>query len=60
MPLNTEVGLSPGDTVLEGDPAQQPPPTFWPMSVVAKPLDGSGYHLVGLGYIMLDGDPASS
>jgi len=42
MPLNTEVGLCPGDIVLDGDPApprkgaQQPTPTFWPMSVVAK------------------------
>jgi len=41
MPPGTEVGLSPGDTVLDGDPA--PPtergtaaPTFQPMSVVAK------------------------
>jgi len=59
MPLNTEVGLSPGDTVLDGDPAppnkghSNPPPTFWPMSVVAKPLDGSGYHFVGLGQATL-------
>ena len=41
IPLGTEVGLSPGDIVLDGDPA--PPtergtaaPTFWPMSTVAK------------------------
>ena len=40
MPLGTEAGLGPGDTVLEGDPA--PPkkghstPTFRPMSIVAK------------------------
>jgi len=44
-PLGTAVGLSPGDIVLYGDPA--PPktgaqhPQFWPMSVVAKRLDGS-------------------
>jgi len=42
MPLCTEVGLGPGDSVLDGDPdaprkaAQQPPPTFRPMSIVAK------------------------
>jgi len=42
MPLGTEVGLGPGDIVLDGDPA---PPrkgartvvrTFRPMSIVAK------------------------
>jgi len=39
-PLGTEVGLGPGDIVLDGDPAppwkgtQQPP--FRPMSIVAK------------------------
>jgi len=42
MPLGMEVGLSPGHIVLDGDPvlprkgAQQPPPTFRPMSTVAK------------------------
>jgi len=42
MPLGTEVGLGPGDIVLDRDPA--PPrkeaaaPTFWPMSTVAKRL----------------------
>ena len=42
MPLGTEVGCGPGDIVLDGDPApprkgaQQPPPTFRPMYVVAK------------------------
>ena len=41
MPLGTEVDFSPGDIVLDGEPA--PPqkrgtahPTFWPMSTVAK------------------------
>jgi len=40
MPLGREVGLSPNDNVLDGDPA--PPtkgggaPNFRPMSVVAK------------------------
>jgi len=42
MPLGMEVGLGPGDIVLDGTQlpprkgAQQPPPTFQPMSVVAK------------------------
>jgi len=42
MPLGMEVGLGPGYIVLDGDPAplrkgaQQPPPTFRPMSTVAK------------------------
>ena len=33
MPLGTEVNLGPGDVVLDGVPA--PPPSFWPMSIVA-------------------------
>jgi len=40
MKLGVEVGL--GNIVLDG--AQ--PPNFWPMSVVAKRLDGSRCHLV--------------
>jgi len=66
VPLGTEVSLSAGDFALHGDPA--PPqkeggaPNFWPMSIVAKQLDGSKCHLghVGLcsGDIALDGDPA--
>jgi len=44
MPLGTELGLGPGDIVLDGLPAsppprkgtQQPPPNFRPMSVAAK------------------------
>jgi len=42
MPLGTEVGLSPGHTVIDGEPApirkavQQPPPTLRLMSIVAK------------------------
>jgi len=38
MPLGKEVGLGPGHTVLDGDPAppQQPLATFRPMSIVAK------------------------
>ena len=51
IPLNTEVGLGTSDIVLDGDPptprkGAQQPPTFRPMSIVAKRLDGSGYHLV--------------
>jgi len=43
MPLGTEVRLGPGDFVLDGYPA--PPkrdtaPSFRPMSVVTKRLDG--------------------
>jgi len=55
MTLGTEVGLSPVDIVLDGDPAapppkgaQQPPaPTFWPLSVVAKlsPISATAEHL---------------
>jgi len=41
MPLGTEVGLRPGDIVLDGDTAPPPrkraqPPLFRPMSMVAK------------------------
>jgi len=43
MPLGMEVGLSPGDFVLDEDPASPPlkgtDPNFCPMSVVAKRLD---------------------
>jgi len=52
MPLGREVGLGPGDIVLDGNPAPRPkrgtqqPPTFRPMSIVAKGLDGSRCHLV--------------
>jgi len=73
MPLGREIGLGPSDFVLDGDPAplspkrvQSPPPNFWPMSAVAKRLDGSRWHLawrwasvqatgLGSGYIVLDG-----
>ena len=51
--LRMEVGLGSGDIVLDGTqlpPPQkkgaQPPPIFWPMSIVAKRLDASVYHLV--------------
>jgi len=51
MPLGTEVGLSIGDIVLDGDPAPPPlkghsPFNFRPMSVVVKRLDGLRFHLV--------------
>jgi len=58
MPLGMEVGLGPGDIVLDGDPS----PTFQPMYCgqtaewIKMPLDAE----VGLspGCIVLDGDPA--
>jgi len=51
MKLATEVGLGPGDIVLDGNSAAIPqkghsPPNFRPMSIVAKRLDGSRCHLV--------------
>jgi len=50
--LDVEVGLDPGNTVLDGDPAPfaqkgHNSPNFQPMSVVVKRLDGSWCHLVG-------------
>jgi len=40
MPLGAEVGLGPGDIVLNGDPAPlergTAPTTFRPMSIVSK------------------------
>ena len=51
MPLGRKVGLGPGDSVLNGDPVipikgQSSPRTFWPMSIVAKWLDGGRRCLV--------------
>jgi len=51
MPPGTEVGLDPSGIVLNGDSASLPkkgaePPKFRPMSVVAKRLHGSRWHLV--------------
>jgi len=47
MPLSMEVGLIPGDFVLDEEPASPPlTPNFWPMSVVAKRLHGLRWHLV--------------
>jgi len=50
IPLGMEVGIGPGDFVLDGDPAplskkgaQQP--NFRSMSIVAKRLHGSRWHL---------------
>jgi len=50
MKFGIEVVLGPAHIVLDGDPAPPPAkgtaPNFRPMSVVAKRLDASGYHLV--------------
>jgi len=50
--LGTEIGLSPGDFVLDGNPVPLPNkgaeplcPNFQPMFTVAKWLDGSRCHL---------------
>jgi len=46
MPPCREVGLGPGDIVLDGDPSplktglSTPPPNFQPRSIVVKWLDG--------------------
>jgi len=48
MSLGMEVDLSPGDFILDGDPAPPPqkgesgqsPQNFWPMFIAAKRLDG--------------------
>ena len=51
MKLGRKVGLGPGHIVLDGNPRPPPPkghsphPNFRPMSVVAKRLDGSIWHL---------------
>jgi len=51
MKLGTDVGLLPGLTVLDGDPAPLPhsgtAPNFRPMYVVAKRLDGSRCRMIG-------------
>ena len=51
MPLGMEIGLGPGDFVLDGNQAPfpkkgvEPFSHFRPMSIVAKRLDGSRWHL---------------
>jgi len=50
MLLGTEVGLGPGNIVLDGDPAapkRGTAPTFRPMSIVAKrsPISATAEHL---------------
>jgi len=62
MPLGMEVGLGPGYIVLDGDPAplrkgaqqRSPPPTFRPMSTVAKwsPVSDSVTAELLLGLLM--------
>jgi len=52
MPLYTEIGLCAGNFVFDGTQLPPPekkhshPPNFWPMSIVAKRLDGSRCHFV--------------
>jgi len=51
MALGMEIGLGPGQIVLDGQPAPLPPkggsaPSFRPMSIVAKQMYASEYHLV--------------
>ena len=52
MKLGMQVGLGPGDFVLDGHPVPpekkgaQPPSNFRPMSIVTKRMDGSKCHLV--------------
>jgi len=45
MPLGMELDLGPGDFVLDGDPValsqKGGTPSFRPMLIVTKPLDGS-------------------
>jgi len=50
--LGMEVGISPGDFVLDGDPAPPPqkrgersPPNLRPMFIAAKRLDGWRWYL---------------
>ena len=59
MPLATEVGLGPGDTVLDGDPAQLPTergtagPHFRPMFIVVKrsPISATAELLLNVTYV---------
>jgi len=52
MPLGIELGLGPGDFVLDGDPAHHPkkgaeplPSNSRPMFIASKRLDGSRWYL---------------
>jgi len=57
MALSMEVGLGPGDTVLDGDPAPIPifgPCLLWPNVWMDTEVG------LGPGNIVLDGDPAAS
>jgi len=65
MPLGMEVGLGPGDFLLDGDPAPpskkgaKPRPNFRPMSIVAKQAGWIKMALgmemgLGPGHIVLD------
>ena len=62
MPLGMEVGLSPGDFVLEGDPAPSPKrggatlPKFRLIFIMAKRLDASRCHLIGMAAGLSSGD----
>jgi len=69
VPFGTGVGLGPGYIVLHEDPAPlkkgHTTPSFRPMSVVDKRLDGSRFKMpldrevdVGSDEIVLHGDPA--
>ena len=56
--LGTEVGLCPGHTVLDGDPALPKgaqSPNFWPMSIVAKrsPISATAEHLFYYSFCLL-------
>jgi len=67
MPLDRDVDLGSGETLLGVDPAPQrsTAPNFWPMCVVTKRLDGSRCLWYGgrprpMAALVLDWDPAPS
>jgi len=60
IPLGTQVGLGPDDTVLDRDPALPPkrftvPPNFQPMSIVAKwlPISATAELLSNVYYVFI-------
>ena len=61
LPHGTEVGLHPGNIVLDVDPASPPmergtaAPTFWPMSIVAKrsPISATAELVFILAFVFL-------